>query len=109
MVKEKPNSTRIYDADGFKRRAACICVKNDSEDQVIRYRHLLIMYFSCTSSLYQSVLSVCTIDKARQTSISLEHLQRSTVAVFFFLQMMPPSVGNFFTFLMTCCVVFRLH
>lgn len=35
MVKEKPNSTRIYDADGFKRRAACICVKNDSEDQVL--------------------------------------------------------------------------
>lgn len=45
MVKEKPNSTRIYDADGFKRRAACICVKNDSEDQVNTFS-LLFHYFS---------------------------------------------------------------
>lgn len=31
MVKEKPNSTRIYDKDGFRRRAACICVRSDAE------------------------------------------------------------------------------
>lgn len=35
MVKEKPNSIRIYDKDGFRRRAACICVKNESEDEVL--------------------------------------------------------------------------
>ncbi|XP_075225425.1 diphosphoinositol polyphosphate phosphohydrolase 1 Aps isoform X1 [Lycorma delicatula] len=35
MVKEKPNSIRIYDQDGFRRRAACICVKNESEDEVL--------------------------------------------------------------------------
>jgi len=34
MVKEKPNSTRIYDKDGFRRRAACICVKSESEAEV---------------------------------------------------------------------------
>jgi diphosphoinositol-polyphosphate diphosphatase len=34
MVKEKPNSTRIYDKDGFRRRAACICVKNPQESEV---------------------------------------------------------------------------
>lgn len=34
MVKEKPGSTRIYDADGFRRRAACICVKSESENEV---------------------------------------------------------------------------
>ncbi|XP_043285533.1 diphosphoinositol polyphosphate phosphohydrolase 1 isoform X2 [Venturia canescens] len=35
MVKEKPNSTRIYDSEGYRRRAACICVKNDLEDEVL--------------------------------------------------------------------------
>lgn len=34
MVKEKPNSTRIYDKDGFRRRAACICVKSENEAEV---------------------------------------------------------------------------
>ena len=34
MVKEKPNSTRIYDEEGFRRRAACICVKNEDEKEV---------------------------------------------------------------------------
>lgn len=35
MVKEKPGSTRIYDQDGFRRRAACICVKSESENEVM--------------------------------------------------------------------------
>ncbi|KAJ9591770.1 hypothetical protein L9F63_001706, partial [Diploptera punctata] len=35
MVKEKPNSTRIYDEDGFRRRAACICVKSELEKEVL--------------------------------------------------------------------------
>lgn len=34
MVKEKPNSIRIYDSEGYRRRAACICVKSDLEDEV---------------------------------------------------------------------------
>ena len=34
MVKEKPNSTRIYDEEGFRRRAACICVKSELEKEV---------------------------------------------------------------------------
>lgn len=34
MVKEKPNSTRMYDEDGFRRRAACICVRSDLETEV---------------------------------------------------------------------------
>lgn len=37
MVKEKPNSIRIYDSEGYRRRAACICVRSDLEDEV---RHL---------------------------------------------------------------------
>uniref|UniRef100_A0A1B6DJG1 diphosphoinositol-polyphosphate diphosphatase n=1 Tax=Clastoptera arizonana TaxID=38151 RepID=A0A1B6DJG1_9HEMI len=35
MVKEKPGSTRIYDKDGFRRRAACICVRSESENEVL--------------------------------------------------------------------------
>jgi diphosphoinositol-polyphosphate diphosphatase len=34
MVKEKPNSTRIYDEEGFRRRAACICVRSELEKEV---------------------------------------------------------------------------
>ncbi|CAG9088678.1 unnamed protein product [Plutella xylostella] len=35
MVKEKPNSIRIYDEEGFRRRAACICVRSDAETEVL--------------------------------------------------------------------------
>lgn len=35
MVKEKPNSTRIYDKDGYRRRAACICVRSEAEAEVL--------------------------------------------------------------------------
>lgn len=35
MVKEKPNSTRTYDEDGFRRRAACLCVRNDDESEIL--------------------------------------------------------------------------
>lgn len=35
MVKEKPNSVRIYDKDGFRLRAACICVRSEAEAEVL--------------------------------------------------------------------------
>ncbi|KAI1309101.1 Diphosphoinositol polyphosphate phosphohydrolase 3-beta [Halotydeus destructor] len=35
MVKEKPNSTRTYYEDGFRKRAACICVRNELENEVL--------------------------------------------------------------------------
>jgi diphosphoinositol-polyphosphate diphosphatase len=35
MVKEKPNSTRTYDADGFRQRAACLCTKDETEKEVL--------------------------------------------------------------------------
>jgi len=35
MVKEKPNSVRLYDEDGYRRRAACICVRSDAETEVL--------------------------------------------------------------------------
>ena len=34
MVKEKPNSIRTYDADGFRKRAACLCVRDETEQEV---------------------------------------------------------------------------
>lgn len=33
-MKFKPNQTRTYDVEGFKRRAACLCFKNETEDEV---------------------------------------------------------------------------
>ncbi|CAG0894479.1 unnamed protein product [Darwinula stevensoni] len=35
MVKEKPESVRLYDEDGYRRRAACICVRNEAESEVL--------------------------------------------------------------------------
>ena len=35
MVKEKPNSIRTYDEEGFRKRAACLCVRSESEDEVL--------------------------------------------------------------------------
>uniref|UniRef100_A0A3Q2ZS81 diphosphoinositol-polyphosphate diphosphatase n=1 Tax=Kryptolebias marmoratus TaxID=37003 RepID=A0A3Q2ZS81_KRYMA len=35
MMKYKPNQTRTYDGEGFKRRAACLCFRNDKEDEVL--------------------------------------------------------------------------
>jgi len=34
MVKEKPNQIRTYDKDGFRLRAACVCVRDDTEQEV---------------------------------------------------------------------------
>lgn len=45
MMKFKPNQTRTYDGEGFKKRAACLCFKNEREDEVWRSR------FLCDSSI----------------------------------------------------------
>ena len=34
MVKDKPNSTRLYDEDGYRRRAACVCINSNDPNQV---------------------------------------------------------------------------
>lgn len=34
MMKFKPNQTRTYDGEGFKRRAACLCFHSEAEDEV---------------------------------------------------------------------------
>lgn len=35
MVKEKPNSVRTYDAEGFRRRASCLCFKDKTEQEIL--------------------------------------------------------------------------
>ncbi|XP_078402784.1 diphosphoinositol polyphosphate phosphohydrolase 1 isoform X2 [Cetorhinus maximus] len=35
MMKLKQNQTRTYDGDGYKKRAACLCFKNESEEEVL--------------------------------------------------------------------------
>ncbi|XP_003743362.1 diphosphoinositol polyphosphate phosphohydrolase 1 [Galendromus occidentalis] len=34
-MKEKPNSTRTYDEEGFRRRAACLCVRTADETEIL--------------------------------------------------------------------------
>lgn len=34
MMKIKDNQTRTYDGEGYKKRAACLCFKNDREEEV---------------------------------------------------------------------------
>ncbi|XP_018606824.1 diphosphoinositol polyphosphate phosphohydrolase NUDT4B isoform X1 [Scleropages formosus] len=34
-MKFKPNQTRTYDCEGFKKRAACLCFRNEREDEVL--------------------------------------------------------------------------
>lgn len=33
-MKFKPNQTRTYDREGFKKRAACLCFRSEQEDEV---------------------------------------------------------------------------
>ncbi|XP_072278836.1 diphosphoinositol polyphosphate phosphohydrolase 1 [Pyxicephalus adspersus] len=34
-MKLKSNQTRTYDRDGYKRRAACVCFRDEAEDEVL--------------------------------------------------------------------------
>lgn len=34
MMKLKSNQTRTYDGDGYKKRAACLCFRNETEQEV---------------------------------------------------------------------------
>ncbi|KAI4825548.1 hypothetical protein KUCAC02_021228 [Chaenocephalus aceratus] len=47
MMKLKPNQTRTYDGEGFKKRAACVCFKNENEeegpDQGLSYWQVLLV------------------------------------------------------------------
>ncbi|KAI3369820.1 hypothetical protein L3Q82_024645 [Scortum barcoo] len=35
MMKPKSNQTRTYDGDGYKKRAACLCFRSESEEEVL--------------------------------------------------------------------------
>ncbi|GAB1300777.1 Diphosphoinositol polyphosphate phosphohydrolase 1 [Apodemus speciosus] len=35
MMKLKSNQTRTYDGDGYKKRAACLCFRSESEEEVL--------------------------------------------------------------------------
>lgn len=53
-MKFKPNQTRTYDREGFKRRAACLCFKNEREDEVRRY-YLNQTWCSDEKSVYRAL------------------------------------------------------
>lgn len=35
MVKDKSQSARIYDSEGYRLRAACVCVGDETEQEVL--------------------------------------------------------------------------
>ncbi|KAK2491923.1 hypothetical protein MC885_020179 [Smutsia gigantea] len=35
MMKLKSNQTRTYDGDGYKKRAACLCFRSESEEELL--------------------------------------------------------------------------
>ena len=43
MVKQKAEHQRFYDKDGYKKRAACVCVKNENENEVNIYQNKKIL------------------------------------------------------------------
>lgn len=49
MMKFKANQTRTYDGEGFKRRAACLCFRNDKEDEVRRRN--IVLYLDPSSKI----------------------------------------------------------
>lgn len=59
MVKDKPNSIRTYDQDGFRKRAACLCVKNELEDEVnISSLYQPLMHSTSSLTEYKNVLNI---------------------------------------------------
>lgn len=69
MVKEKPNSIRIYDKDGFRRRAACICVRSDAETEVSW------LFFFYVSSKQMFLILVDNVIRLLFARISMPNLQ----------------------------------
>ena len=54
MVKEKPNSVRTYDAEGFRRRASCLCFKDKTEQEVFII-HIPSLLVSTKYDIYYSL------------------------------------------------------
>lgn len=64
MVKDKPDQTRIYDADGFRQRAACLCVKNESESEVTyqnKFKKIIDSLLSLNINYVQAFLEKVTL------------------------------------------------
>lgn len=57
-MKDKPNSTRIYDEDGFRRRAACICVRKDSDEVIIIILYIYLSYVLFENIEYRVCIAV---------------------------------------------------
>ena len=48
IMKDKPNSTRTYDADGYRLRAAGVCVKDEDEREVGKPAGWMIVILTCS-------------------------------------------------------------
>lgn len=76
-MKDKPNSTRIYDEDGFRRRAACICVRKDSDEVII----IIIMQIIRIVTLNRRLPSKVTIGSVSFDIIALVNTGYYRIAV----------------------------
>ena len=54
-MKNKPNSIRTYDSDGFRRRAACVCVRDDSEIEVRIIQIFRFVYLKLVLKTYNFI------------------------------------------------------
>lgn len=66
MMKFKPNQTRTYDREGYKKRAACLCFKNEREDEVrlTGGEGLLCHCYPATGGLPRSRSHVCVYGRS---------------------------------------------
>lgn len=65
MVKDKPNSIRTYDEDGFRKRAACLCVRNELEDEV--------SFCDLRSQRWDGVIHIAPTTSDNQLTKQLKH------------------------------------
>lgn len=107
MVKEKANSIRIYDSEGYRRRAACICVKNDLEDEVGQPADGSSRYFC--RHVYRSL--VFSTSYSRERIIFLSRNTADFMAVFiswFELDYRRDRRARQFFFIVSYCYFFPL-
>lgn len=102
-MKDKPNSTRIYDEDGFRRRAACICVRKDSDEVII-----IILYICLSCVLFENIeCRVCIAVRFFFYSITRLNPVSNCVAILYCCssQAITPRFNRFAKIVVYVCVV----
>lgn len=71
MMKFKPNQTRTYDCEGFKKRAACLCFKNELEEEVrlTRFTYTPAPLYGRNTIICQNVNNIINVSIGRLTGV----------------------------------------